>query len=344
MQTKKVLEEQLPRTRVEGVLQKAVVDLTPDEKEMSTILQSIPGVSYGKTLKNNGIVIRDSIYKKADELIKKLDKQEKNRIAATGVTGRIDVQQVSDRLIKDVQDLIETNPLIKGQKPLQDTANALLDKTLQLLKDKPLTPANVLRVRQELDKFILKNKGSVFNAADENALSVPFKTIRETLNSVVDEAVPSAGVKKSLREQTLMYRALDNINPKAAEEAATILGRTVQNITKVLPYESQRGLWLANAAVFGTTASAISFPQLIPYMAGGLALTGLGRVTIGTAAPARVKKLFGQLLQATDKAIKTSKNTAMVKQLHADRIYIADALKGLETEEESDVPELLARP
>jgi hypothetical protein len=345
VQTKKVLEEQLPRTRVEGVLQRAVVELTPDEKEMSTILQNIPSVSYGKTLKHNGIVIRDTIYKKADDLIKKLDKQEKNRIAATGATGRVDVQQVSDRLIKDVQDLIETNPLLKGQKPLQDTANALLNKTLQLLKDKPLTPANVLRVRQDLDKFILKNKGSVFNAADENALSIPFRTIRETLNSVVDEAVPSAGVKKSLREQTLMYRALDNINPKAAEEAATILGRTVQNITKVLPYDSQRGLWLANAAMLGTTAgTALSFPQLIPYMAGGLALTGLGRVTMGTAAPTRVKKLFGQLLQATDKAIKTSKDATMIKQLHADRIYIADALKGLATEEEEGVPELLARP
>ena len=142
-----------------------------------------------------------------------------------------------------------------------------------------------------------------------------------------------------------MYRALDNINPKAAEEAATILGRTVQNITKVLPYDSQRGLWLANAAMLGTTAgTALSFPQLIPYMAGGLALTGLGRVTMGSAAPARVKKLFGQLLQATDKAIKTSKDTTMIKQLHADRIYIADALKGLATEEEEDVPELLARP
>ena len=345
VQTKKVLEEQLPRTRVEGVLQRAVVELTPDEKEMSVLLQSIPSVSYGKTLKHNGIVIRNNIYKKADDLIKKLDKQEKNRIAATGATGRVDVQQVSDRLIKDVQDLIETNPLIKGQKPLQDTANALLNKTLQLLKDKPLTPANVLRVRQDLDKFILKNKGSVFNATDENALSVPFRTIRETLNSVVDEAVPSAGVKKSLREQTLMYRALDNINPKAAEEAATILGRTVQNITKVLPYDSQRGLWLANAAMLGTTAgTALSFPQLIPYMAGGLALTGLGRVTMGSAAPARVKKLFGQLLQATDKAIKTSKDATMIKQLHADRIYIADALKGLATEEEEGVPELLARP
>ena len=34
----------------------------------------------------------------------------------------------------------------------------------------------------------------------------------------------------------------------------------------------------------------------------------------------------------------------MIKQLHADRIYIADILKGLATEEEKDVPELLARP
>ena len=44
---------------------------------MSVLLQNIPSVSYGKTLKHNGIVIRNNIYKKADDLIKKLDKQEK---------------------------------------------------------------------------------------------------------------------------------------------------------------------------------------------------------------------------------------------------------------------------
>jgi hypothetical protein len=345
VQTKKVLEAQLPRTRVEGVLQKAVVDQSPDEKEMSKLLQAIPEVDYTKTLKNNAIFIRENIYSKANSLINKLEAQEKNRVASTGIATSLKKEDVDLRLSAEIQNLIETNPLIQGQKPLQKTANALLTKTLDIIDSKPLTPANLIRARQELDKYILDNKGSIFNAVDENALSVPFKTIRKTLNNIVDETVPSAGVKKSLREQSLMYNALDNINPKAAEEFSTILGRTVQNISKVLPYDSQRGLWLANAAVFGsTTAGAISFPQLIPYMAGGLALTGLSKAAMGRAAPARTKKLFGQILQATDKAIKNSKEKTMIKQLHADRIYIADILKGLATEEEKDVPELLARP
>ncbi len=239
-----------------------------------------------------------------------------------------------------MDELIATNPLLRGQKPLQETAQALLDKTLNLLEGRPLTPANLIRVRQDLDKYILDNKGTVFNAVDENALNVPFRTLRRSLNNIVDETVPSAKVKESLREQTLMYGALDNIGPKAAEESANIIGRTIQNVASVLPYDNTRGIWLVTAAA----GTGYSFPQLIPFMAGGVVATGAAKALRGSGAYGQTKRAIGSLLQATDKAIKTSTNAAMIKQLKADRIYIADLLKNLETVKEEEVPELLARP
>ena len=139
-----------------------------------------------------------------------------------------------------------------------------------------------------------------------------------------------------------MYRALDNLGPKAGEEKANIIGRTIQNVANVLPYDGMRGLWLLTAAL----GTGYSFPSLIPLMAGGVVATGAARALRGSGAYGQTKRGVGALLQATDKAIKMSTNSAMIKQLKADRIYIADLLKNLETvkEGEGEVPELLARP
>lgn len=340
-QTKAVSEANLAQTEVSGFFQTATVKQTADELETSKLIQKIKDVDYSKTLKANYSNIRTEIRSKADKLVSDLETFEINRMKSTGAITRLEQADVTTRLVTDMNELIATNPLFRGQESLEKTATALLEKTLGLLEGKPLTPANLIRARQDLDKYILDNKGTVFSAVDENALSVPFKTLRRTLNNIVDETVPSAKVKESLREQTLMYGALDNLAPKAGAEKDNIIGRTVQNVSNVLPYDVQRGMWLLTAAV-GTGAS---FPQLIPYMAGGLVATGVGRALRGSGAYGQTKRGVGALLQATDKAIKTSTNAAMIKQLKADRIYIADLLKNLETVKESEegVPELLAR-
>lgn len=345
-QTRDVKQEALGRTDVSPILQTATVRQTADEVETAEILMGIKGVGYQSTLKNNWNKIHEDIGKRSEKLINDLETFETNRMKATGATGRLERPEVVDRLKADIVELMDTNPLIRGKESLQKTTQALLDKTVELLDGKPLTPANLIRARRELDDFILKNKGTVFDAADENALNVPFRRIRQTLNDIVNEQVPSASVKKSLREQTLLYGALDNIAPKAADEASTILGRTVQNIKEVIPYQDQRGLWLGTAAV---TAGGVTFPELIPYMAGGVVLTGLARQLRGSAAYGKTKAQLGNMLRYTDRAIKASRNTAMIKQLKADRVYIANLLEELGTAPPEEgtadnVPELIAKP
>tara|TARA_R110001632_G_scaffold113557_2_gene224636 strand:+ start:1705 stop:3459 length:1755 start_codon:yes stop_codon:yes gene_type:complete len=342
-QTPSVMEANLAQTEVSGLMQTSTVRQTADEAATSKLLQGVKDVGYSKTLKANWLNIRKDIRTRADKLIDDLETFETNRVRSTGAATRLEQADVTARLRTDMSELIATNPLIRGQKPLEDTAEALLEKTLELLKDKPLTPANLIRARQDLDKYILDNKGTVFSAVDENALSVPFKTLRRTLNNLVDETVPSAKVKDSLKEQTLMYGALDNLAPKAAKESSNILGRAGQNVAKVLPYDAQRSLWLLATAA----GTGVSFPALIPYMAGGVVLKGASNTLRGSGAYGQTKRGVGAALKAIDKAIKVSTNTAMIKQLKADRVYIADLLKNIETVKEGEgegVPELLARP
>tara|TARA_R110002153_G_scaffold58720_1_gene160843 strand:+ start:1191 stop:2948 length:1758 start_codon:yes stop_codon:yes gene_type:complete len=344
--------DDLTNTTVSGVTQRATVAKTPQQIEIAEVIANVKGVSINKTVKNNYGVLQKEVYDKADELITTLERLEKGRSAALGrgsVKGgakALNPEVVITKLTDDVAKLIATNPLFRGDKSITGAANAMLDKTVQLLANKQTTPANIIRVRRELDAFIQSSQGKVFDAATQNSVSIPFQTIRRSLNEIVDEAVPNAGVKKSLREQTLLHNGLDVIAPKAAEEVAKISGRMVQNIQKVLPYSKTRDIWLANAVVLGaTTGASINFPQLLPIMGGGLVLYGAAKQLSKQALPSRTKAGLGRLLQLTDKAIKTARDPNMIKTLRADRVYIADMLKNIKTDnnEGEEVPELLKR-
>tara|TARA_R110000764_G_scaffold158020_1_gene245804 strand:+ start:1163 stop:2893 length:1731 start_codon:yes stop_codon:yes gene_type:complete len=346
VETAKTRIDDLANTTVSPITQKATVSQTTRQADVASLVRGLPEVSPNKTLKNNHIVIRKEVHKRGDSLVNTLEKLEKNRAASVGHTGSLQLDTITTRLTDDVAELVATNPLFRGDKAITGAAEAMLEKTLQLLADNPLTPANVLRVRRELDDFIRSSKGSVFEAATENSVSIPFKTIRKSLNDIVDEAVPNAEVKKSLREQSLLYEALDTLAPKAGEEMKTIAGRLVQNISEVLPYNVTRNVWQANAAILGAgaTTAAFTFPQLLPIMGGGLLATGMAKQLGKQALPSKSKVALGRMLQLTDKAIKATKDSSMKQVLHADRIYIANLLKDMATDNsEEDVPELLRR-
>lgn len=342
--TKQTKLDDLPNTSVSPITQKATVAKTSHQVEMADVVAAIPDFKPTNTVKANDGVLRREVRKKGDDLIILLEKTEKNRAASVGYGGKLQTEVVVKRLSDDVSELIATNPLFRGDKSITGAAEAMLEKTVQLLSKKDITPANVLRVRRELDEFIRSSKGSVFDSATENAVSLPFKTIRKTLNDIVDEAVPNVKVKESLRSQTMIFNAMDVIAPKAAEESATILGRAVQNTMKVLPVHSVRDMAVGAVALGIAPAVNPALGILLPVVAGGLGLYGTSRLLAKNSLPSKSKIEIGKVLQRIDKAIKVSKDSAMIKTLHADRIYIADMLKNIDTDDSDvGVPELLKR-
>lgn len=343
VETAKTQIDDLANTTISPITQKATVAQTTNQAETASLVRSLPKVSPNKTLKHNHVVLRKEVHKRGDALVNTLERLEKSKAASINWRS-LQLDNLTSRLSDDVAELVATNPLFRGDKAITGAAEAMLEKTLQLLSDKPLTPVNVLRVRRELDDFIRSSKGSVFDAATENSVSIPFKTIRKSLNDIVAEAVPDAEVKKSLREQSMLYGALDTLAPKAGVEMQTITGRVLQNITEVLPYSATRGVWQANAAILGAVGASFTFPQLLPIMGGGLLATGMAKQLGKQALPSKSKVALGKMLQLTDKAIKATKDSSMRQVLHADRIYIANLLKDIATDNsEEDVPELLRR-
>jgi len=136
-------------------------------------------------------------------------------------------------------------------------------------------------------------------------------------------------VREELSRQSQMFKALDNIAPKAADEHSWAIGRALHNALKVLPVgaaekaKREIGL-LMGIGAFGASA------YFAPYLAVpvGIGVTGYlsGKLVMSAAA----KKSLSKVLKLVDRAIITSENPSMIKQLRADRALILEAIKASE--------------
>lgn len=139
-------------------------------------------------------------------------------------------------LEKNINSEIKRNPLLKGDAGAQakDIFNFFKE---ELPKGRDATMEDVLNARQKTDEWISSiTRGNAFDPKTDNALSVGLRAVRQGANDLMESKVPTAGVKKLLKKQSLLYDAIDNMAPKADREVGTgMLGRFAQghpNITK----------------------------------------------------------------------------------------------------------------
>ena len=75
---------------------------------------------------------------------------------------------------------------------------------------------------------------NIFDPQQEGAISIALRSIRQTTNDFIDSKATTAGVKDSLK--TIQFiSCLDNIAPKAADEADTVILRAWKNLLHVMP-------------------------------------------------------------------------------------------------------------
>jgi len=311
-QTTAVRTEQVARTTEEGVLKSKQVALSPKEVAIAETVNKIPGVSTKKTLQGNHEAIQAELGKQANTLKSTLLKND---------------VPISRKELLDAGKVIKTNlksnPLIVGD--AEKSAVKIIRKMDDLVKANKPTASGLLQARKELDVWVRSQKGSnIFDPKQENAISIALREVRESANALIAKKVPDVSVKESLRIQSNLYRAMDNIAPKAGDEAANVLLRAWQNTMRALPIRGEFNQLMALAfGVGGLGASAMFAPIFTK-----LVLTGLITYATGKAImSATTKKGIALLLKQTDKAIKTATNPALIKQMRLDRALIVELLK-----------------
>jgi len=275
--------DQVGRTTETGIgpFKKNVVAPTAAEQRSAQEIMKIEGVSPSNTYQQNYNAIKEAVRQKADDLITALSAND----------FIVSKKEVLSRLNKAAEGL-KSSPLIVGE--AEKMAEKLLAGAKRFINENSGTGSGMLKARKAYDEWVLKQKPKAFDAKAENAFSVANREVRNAINKLLDEKAPNVGVKESFRQQSSLLDALDNIAPKAAEEAKTAVGRALQNLGSKIGSKNKiiQSIAAAGIGLGGGT---------IATMAPGVAIAGgaaYGAYKAGKAllSPA-LRKGLGKILQ-----------------------------------------------
>lgn len=318
--TQKVLVEETARTTEKGIgpFKRSVVELSAREKEIAKEVLKLKNVSKKKSIQGNLNAVKTENTKLAKRLEKDVAKSREI----------ISVDESMAAIDDAVSKLIAENPVITGN--AETMATKLASKARQLLQENPQTPSGLLKTRKQFDSFVKAQKRKAFDPELENVLSASVRTVRGAMNDLLDSKVKSTAVKRELKRQNLLYDAIENIGPKAAEEANYAIGRAIQNMAKVLPFRSKFVNEAGTVAGLGIVGASATFaPVFAVGLAAGVTAYQGGKLLLGSG----MKKNLGRVLTGLDKALITSKNPSMIKQLRADRALVVELIKNAEEQE-----------
>lgn len=286
--TKAVREDQVGRTTEKGLLRSAVVEPTFMEKRAIDEVSKIPGVKDTNSLQGNYNIISEANEAEAKAL--------KATLAASNVTVSDDV--VLDTLSKIRKDLANpaTHPYMIGDGA--KAAENVVNSALEHINNHPRTPAGLLQARKDFDKYV---KPGQFDPTVYKPANVAIQQVRQAMNQMIEDAVPTAGVKASLAKQSGLIHALDNIEEKAAAESKNRIGRFGKKLSDKVSLKN--GLIGTSAALgLGGVAAANSLP-VVGTLAGAYGAKKLLTSPITKKAVGQTIKKTGQALRVPNKLV-----------------------------------------
>lgn len=332
VETKSILESQVPRTTEKGVglFKKSIIKPTPKELNMEKEVMKIPGIDPKKTMQQNYNLISDANFKEANLLKTSINN---NDFIFPKKELKFKLQITKNELMQ--------NPLITGD--ASKTASKLITKVDQMIDEVPAKGSSLLKLRKEYDNWISSQKGTgIFDPAKENALSIANREIRHTINNFLIDKSINVPVKASLRKQAILFDAMENLVPKAAIEANTAFGRLLQNSMELLGIKSKIVQDIAAAVGIGGLGAAAYFAPPVAVIGGtGLLVYKAGKMIMNPSLHLRVASLL-KTLENNFKNIPAAMNLlkedmSVVKDLLSTGIVAGKVIEqGIEDEEEID--------
>lgn len=296
-------------TEAGGIFKKDIVTPTGSEIQSAQEVAKIPGISPNNTFQKNFNIVRD------------YNVQEAQKLEADVATYDfvIPKKEVISKLNQAAREL-ENSPLIVGD--AEKMAQKLLNGAKQFVEKNQGKGSGLLQARKDYDNWVLQQKPKAFDAKAENAFTLANRAIRDTLNTVLDENAVNLGVKDSLKRQSVLYRAMDNIAEKAAKEANTVFGRSLERIGEALGTRNKLVQTLAAATGVGVFGAAATYalPLTVASGLGFLVYRG-GKLLMKPGVRAAVGKLIqeaGDLISTADKAILQQALETFTEDLQGD--------------------------
>ena len=303
-------------TRTEGMLNTIKPNFTEQADEIIDITAMVP------KLKPNGSFTgsRNAIY---DEITSTAEKLKADIGKAGNPPLNVDV-------VQQLQDSMDNFPESIGFGLAGGTpkfATDLMTTAIRLVKESDGTAAGLLDARKQLDKFINKHQPKSLTQEYINSKAVAVSEIRTIMNEAVASAVPDVKVKDLLDKQHKLYKAWDVTGDKAIKEARTSIGRLWQKITEgriVIPKTPMALRSLVGGMTYWLGSGNLGFAL------GTVATVATSTIGYDVLTGPKLRQGLGSLLTGTAALIKTTKDTALLKQLKADRLIVIGLLSDLE--------------
>ena len=150
--------------------------------------------------------------------------------------------------------------------------------------------------------MIKRQKPNAFAWDKESALTIALREIRTSANDLVDSKAVDVPVKELLQKQSNLYRAIDEMAPKAAMEAQSALWRLWQKVKNAL------GLRWQILAGSGLVTGWIVAPWLVQWILMWAGWWLLWVQAIKALLSPTVRKWLWQVLIKIDDVIKKTPN------------------------------------
>lgn len=286
IETPKIASERALRSSdPKGLLQKTEYIPTPRENQVAAQAAEI-GIDKKGTYQAKLNLVKKSIESEAEKLKGDLEK--------SGVIfNRGELKNHLDGIAKQ----LESEPLLVGD--AGETARRFIEKSKAIYNSQPSTPAGLLQARKDFDSLVEDQLGkAAFGSDGQTAVKVAVKAIRQGMNDFTAAKAPNIGVKESLRKQSLLYDALDNLAPKAGDAAKTNVGR---GFDKLLKADTTKNKLIKGASLLAGTTALGAAATFAPAAAGVIGLGAAGYGLKKAATSPVVKKAVGKTLEAAGK-------------------------------------------
>lgn len=331
--TEKVRTERAMRTEQQGALNVNVYKPSNRELEIADAFARL-NIKSSNSYQKNLDVVKSETQRMNNSLTNRLRQY----------TNTIDDYKVQSSIDNSIDTLMREKLTMVGDEQTAKILTVMADKIDSLWNASDKTPSALLKVRRDFDNWVVSNKGDVFGSEKIDNIKTGTTALRNALNDVLEESVPDANVKASLRNQHLLLSGADELAVKAGNEAASAVTRLWDNVTNLLPFKAETNRLVgAGLGLSVGTAAAMVAPALVPILGGGLVAYGAykGALKLPT------RKALATLLSQTDKALKVAKDPDMIRQLRQDRAAVVELLKlplDQETSEETVAPENEIKP
>ncbi len=241
---------------------------------------------------------------------------------------------VSKNIDDSIEEILSKKTTLKNDKAVDYLIEKYKISAKEILDRADNTPEGIHKARVEFDDMINNElNAKVLSLEGTGFTSQVAKAIRNGMNNSIDDVIPfTTSVKAKRQLQNYNYRAIDMLAPKIVDEGSKLVS-VFRNLNRV---NKTRASASSAAVILGTT---VANPAMLTTLAGISGLVAVGAtgpfLLKGLASP-QTRKALGVTLREIDKALKISKNNAMLKQLKLDRVFIADLLKTMSSEKEQE--------